>query len=612
MKRKFLSAVLSVTLAVSLFGNTVFASELGIGSTDIPEVTVETEEYSGASEETSEVNEESGEESEESREEYSEVNEDTVESANVKAEPKEYIHTDGSVWVNYKWGYAENHPVVKFVNKNQEVVITINLDNDIFGTRTESKDVTGFAYITDQSGERKQFSYFSFVNGKGEARVSINNLDENKVYELTTSIRGTFTEFIVHNNEAYFGSTLKKNNAENRKAYYEFMETLGKAGKGDYIKEYLNAPQFNVDKKAYAFAKELVAACKDEYEIVKTISAWIYENIVYDVSSFEWNAEGADEVLDKMNGKCHEHTLLLRAMLNAVNIPCIYVSSITDNHAWNMACVDGKWCSIDSTNAGFSDNAYINIASYTWTDIRAELIPDTWVSIPFISKSGDKLLIIPTTPGSTIYYTTDGSTPTMANGVKVSGSSATVDTFSGHLKAIAVKNGYASGVAKLTLLNATKERNVSFGVKGAFGGRNVTFNSDLKGAKIYYSAATSTLTTKDKCVDVGETVLFEDFYGTIYARTYKDGQWGNVCRLILKIPTVNTPSITSAGNGKVKITTTTPNCIIYYTTDGSTPSPTNGRRVSSSSTVISVGAGKTVKAIAVRSCFTNSKVVTYK
>ncbi|MCD7777715.1 MAG: chitobiase/beta-hexosaminidase C-terminal domain-containing protein, partial [Clostridiales bacterium] len=149
-------------------------------------------------------------------------------------------------------------------------------------------------------------------------------------------------------------------------------------------------------------------------------------------------------------------------------------------------------------------------------------------------------------------------------------------------------------------------------VVGTFGGRNVTFTSDTSGAKIYYSSTTSSLTTSDKCVSNGQTVLFEDFYGTIYARAYYNGKWSNVSRLILKIPTINDPTITYSG-GKATIRTTTPNCYIYYTTDGTTPSTTNGKKLCSNSYgQVTVSSGTTIKAIAVRSCFTNSTVVSYK
>lgn len=152
----------------------------------------------------------------------------------------------------------------------------------------------------------------------------------------------------------------------------------------------------------------------------------------------------------------------------------------------------------------------------------------------------------------------------------------------------------------------------SFQVKGVIGGRTVTFNTEQQGGVVYYSTSSSTLTTSDKRVNRGGSVTFSNYYGTIYARTYYNGRWSNVARLILKIPVVNTPTITKSGSGYVTITTTTPSCSIIFTTDGTVPSLTNGRKISASSSRVYVGTNKTVKAIAVRSCFTNSAVATLR
>ena len=108
-------------------------------------------------------------------------------------------------------------------------------------------------------------------------------------------------------------------------------------------------------------------------------------------------------------------------------------------------------------------------------------------------------------------------------------------------------------------------------------------------------------------------MTFENYYGTVYARAYCNGEWSNVCRLILKIPVVNTPTITDAGNGYVTLKTTTPNCYLYYTTGDSyvsKPSMQNGKRIAASAGRVYVGRGKKVSVIAVRSCFTNSAIVT--
>lgn len=165
---------------------------------------------------------------------------------------------------------------------------------------------------------------------------------------------------------------------------------------------------------------------------------------------------------------------------------------------------------------------------------------------------------------------------------------------------------------KLGSLTDSKIAVPTFAVKGVINGRNMTFNSTVKNARIYYSSKTSALTEKDKYVAPGTTVLFNRFYGTIYAKTYVNGKWSNPARFILKIPVINKPTITNNGNGYYTLKTTTPSCSLIYTTDGTTPSVTNGKKINASVSKVYIGKGKTIKVIAIRSCFTNSDVATLK
>lgn len=245
--------------------------------------------------------------------------------------------------------------------------------------------------------------------------------------------------------------------------------------------------------------------------------------------------------------------------------------------------------------------------------------PNVVVNAPVLQTvDNGAAMIVNNVTGSVVYYTTNGSTPGFnadgtpdANTMTSTRRLTAIDGFSGILKAIVVKDGVQSPMSRLSLVDNNVVKPVSFAVKGTFGGRNVTFNCETEGASIYYTTAnTSMLTTKDTCVKPGETVLFEKYYGTVYARSYYDGRWSNVCRLVLKIPTVNTPTITDNGNGYYTLKTTTPDCYLYYTTDGTTPSITNGTKINKSSAKVKIGTGKTIKVIAVRSCFSNSEVTT--
>ena len=148
----------------------------------------------------------------------------------------------------------------------------------------------------------------------------------------------------------------------------------------------------------------------------------------------------------------------------------------------------------------------------------------------------------------------------------------------------------------------------SFDVKVAKGGRTVTFNCLNPEAVIYYSTKTGSLTTSDKCIKPGETVLFTNFYGTLYARAYCNGRWSNVARNILRIPAVNTPTITKLSDGRYKISTTTPVSIVYFTIDGSDPSETNYFGKFWTSHDYRLPEGAIIKAIAVRFGFSDSEI----
>lgn len=291
----------------------------------------------------------------------------------------------------------------------------------------------------------------------------------------------------------------------------------------------------------------------------------------------------------------------------------IYYSSTTSNITLSDQCIgNGETVLFENFYGTIYARAYYK---GQWSNVARLILKIPVVNTPEIVQTGGMVSIKTTTPNSIIYYTLDGSEPSPNNGIRVSGSSTSFSMGSGGtVKAIAVRSCFTNSDVATAQIKSTVSGFVpvpSFAVKGMIGGRLVTFNTNAPGAEVYYSTSPAIASSNDH-VRAGDSVAFGSFYGTIYARTYVNGQWSNVARLILKIPTVNKPAITPAGDGKVKITTTTPNSIIFFTLDGSTPSPTNGKRIDASSSVISIGSAKTVKAIAVRSCFANSDVAVYE
>ena len=109
----------------------------------------------------------------------------------------------------------------------------------------------------------------------------------------------------------------------------------------------------------------------------------------------------------------------------------------------------------------------------------------------------------------------------------------------------------------------------------------------------------------------------------IYFKAYKDGKWSVVGKWGLLNVKIAKPIIAQSGRpaeNNFRVYTQTKDSYIVYTLDGSTPEinegtnrPTvkNGRLVWSTSTVINVPKGKTIKAIAVRCGLVTSDVMEY-
>lgn len=242
----------------------------------------------------------------------------------------------------------------------------------------------------------------------------------------------------------------------------------------------------------------------------------------------------------------------------------------------------------------------------TWSDVAKFILKIPVVNKPVITVKGNKVTICSTTSSSYICYTTDGSKPSWENGKRISNSGGTITIEEGStVRAVAVRSCFTDSQEVKAYVPVLP---VAFSVKGIFGGRNVTMASNTAGTEIYYSTTTGTITTNDKKLTNGGNIDFSDFYGTVYARAYKNGKWSNVSRLILKIPNVKVPTVTVKGN-LVTVSTSTPSCYICYTTDGSDPTPNHGTKMYGSKVTFQAPVRKTVKAIAIRSCFTSSPVV---
>lgn len=243
-------------------------------------------------------------------------------------------------------------------------------------------------------------------------------------------------------------------------------------------------------------------------------------------------------------------------------------------------------------NLPLTQTPVISVATGTYTSVQTVKITDGTI-------------------GSKIYYTTDGSTPTTSSTqYKTPLSVSASET----LNAIAVATGYApSTVASATYtINLTVDPPTFSPAAGTFTTiQKVTLADTTAGAAIYYTtdgstpSANSTLYSGPIAVNSSETI---NAIGVLTG--YADSSVATAA-YTLNLPPTASPTI-SLGSGTytvsqpVTISDTTAGAVIYYTTNGSTPTASS----TVYSTPLTLSATETLKAIAVAIGYSPSPVVT--
>jgi hypothetical protein len=225
-------------------------------------------------------------------------------------------------------------------------------------------------------------------------------------------------------------------------------------------------------------------------------------------------------------------------------------------------------------------------------------------------SSTQTVTISSSTPGATIYYTTDGSTPTTGS---QSYSGPITVSKSQTLSAIAVASGYsnslvASATYVITLGQvATPTFSPAAGTYTA--AQQVTISTTTAGATIYYTTNGSTPTTGSTVYSGPITVSSTQTLSAIAVLTNYSNSAVATALFTISQTQAATPTFTpAAGNyasaQNVTIATTTPSATIYYTTNGSTPTTSSNVYTGP----ISVATSQTIKAIATASGFANSAI----
>jgi arginine exporter protein ArgO len=222
-------------------------------------------------------------------------------------------------------------------------------------------------------------------------------------------------------------------------------------------------------------------------------------------------------------------------------------------------------------------------------------------------NGSQSVMINETTPGTTIYYTTNGTMPTTSSSV-YSGGTVTVSA-SETLEAIAVETGYTGSAPATAVYTIVQPLPMPtfLPVAGTYTTpQSVGISDTISGTTIYYTTNGTTPTTSSSVYNGPIAVSASETLQAIAVETgYTNSLAGTAAYTIAPVlPTPTFSPIAGTYTTAQPVTiNATPGTTIYYTTNGTTP--TTSSTVYSGGT-IAVSTSETLEAIAVEAGFTTS------
>ncbi|GGG93411.1 chitobiase/beta-hexosaminidase C-terminal domain-containing protein [Silvibacterium dinghuense] len=264
-----------------------------------------------------------------------------------------------------------------------------------------------------------------------------------------------------------------------------------------------------------------------------------------------------------------------------------------------------------SVTSGYTLPAH-SVTAFKWTVSASETAAatPTFGVAAGTYTSSQSVTIADATSGATIYYTTDGSTPTTSS-TKYSG--ALTVSSSETISAIAVASGYtnsAVATAAYTIETAAAVPTFSIAAGTYTSSQTVTIADATSGAAIYYTTNGSTPTTSSAKYSGAITVSSTETLSAIaVASGYTNSSVATAAYTIesaAATPVFSVAAGTYASSQTVTIADATSGAVIYYTTNGATPTTSSAKY----SGALTVNSTETISAIAVASGYTNSSVAT--
>ncbi len=244
----------------------------------------------------------------------------------------------------------------------------------------------------------------------------------------------------------------------------------------------------------------------------------------------------------------------------------VYAGAITVNASKTVQAI--------AVASGYTGSAVAS-AAYVIT-VPAAATP-TFTPAAGTYSTAQSVTISDATPGATIYYTTNGATPTTASAVYGGPISVSATQT---LKALAVASGFSnSAVASATYTivapaAATPTFSPAAGTYSTT--QSVTISDSTPGAVIYYTANGTTPTTASAAYGGPISVSATQTLKALAVASGFSNSAVASAAYVITVPAVAVPVFTPAAGTystaqSVTISDTTSGAVIYYTTDGTTP-----------------------------------------
>jgi len=197
----------------------------------------------------------------------------------------------------------------------------------------------GFTFPRYYIGGKLKNTYHRIFSTENDEYEENNIINENKQFQVE----------VPAENKNKVGALL----------YTAFTNKLSDNFEVDLPEDFYKIDKQQIDPDIKSKAEEIISEASDLPNYYK-IGKFVKSHINYDISYVGKNLT-IKEIYERKTGVCEHYTLLYNAMLNAIDIPTLYISGWafeksqtsgnkdTLTHAWTAAFIDGKWKELDAT-----------------------------------------------------------------------------------------------------------------------------------------------------------------------------------------------------------------------------------------------------------------------